>query len=133
RQAKLEGYSGKRLDDFLRLIASGIDAEVPVDPAGMARPGWVGRVLFRQCLLLFARKDHGPERGSALKGRIALLGAAWGFAKGRGAVPRVHNRFPDATFEQVEAQRRLYSPEIEQTLDRYYLIKVESLQFCGPT
>jgi lysine-N-methylase len=133
RQAKLKGYSGKRLDDFLRLISSGIDAEVPDDPARMARPGWVGRVLFRQSLFLFARKDHGPERGSALRGRIALLGAAWGFAKGRGAVPRVHSRFPDATFEQVEALRRPFSPEVEQTLERYYRIKVESLQFCGPT
>jgi lysine-N-methylase len=132
RQATLAKHSGKRLDEFLQLVSSGLDTEVPADPASLPPPSWIGRILFRQSLAFFARKDQGPDRGLAAKGRIALLGAAWRFAQGRGPVPRVHRRIPDATFEQVEAVRRPYSPEVEQMLERYYLTKVDSLQFCGP-
>jgi hypothetical protein len=38
---------------------------------------------------------------------------------------------PDATFEQVETLRRPASRESEEVLERYYLTKVGSLQFCG--
>jgi len=133
RQAKLEKHTGPRLEEFLRLVSSGLDTESPADPTSLPPPGWIGRILFRQSTALFARKDQGPDRGLAVKGRIALLGAAWRFAQGRGPVPRVHGRIPDATFEQVEAVRRPHSPEMEQLLERYYLTKVGSLQFCGAT
>jgi lysine-N-methylase len=133
RHARFEKISGKRLEDFLHLVAAGLDVETPADPTAMPAPSWVGRVLFRQSVALFARKDQGPDRGIAAHGRRALFSAAWQFARGRGPVPRVHARMPEATFEQVEVLRRPYSLEVESILERYYLTKVESTQFCGPT
>jgi lysine-N-methylase len=133
RQAKLTEYSGKRLQEFLNLVSSGIDAETPAEPGALSAPSWVGNVLFRQSLFLFARQDHGPKKGPAIRSRWTVFKAAWRFATGRGAVPRVHARMPHVTFEQVEAMRRPFSAEVEQTLERYYSVKVESLQFCGPT
>lgn len=131
RQAKFEQIKGGRLDEFLDLMKSFLDGEVPADPAAVPPPTWVGRVLFRQAAAIFARKDHGPDRGLASKGRLALLAAAWRFALGRGTVPRVHGKLPEITFAELEQPHGPLPPEAEEVLERYYLIKVGSLQFCG--
>jgi lysine-N-methylase len=90
-------------------------------------------VLFRQAAAVFARKDQGPNRGLARRGRPALLAAAWRFARGTGQVPAVHARMGAVTFEQVEAAAGPLPEAAELDLERYYLVKLESLQFCGPT
>jgi lysine-N-methylase len=133
RQSKFDKISGQRLEEFLSLVVSGLDAETATDPETVERPQWFGRLLFRQTLALFARKDQGPDRGLADQGRLALLRAGWRFARGRGRVPRLHGRMPNATFEQVESLHRPVSREMEEVLERYYWTKVESLQSCGVT
>ncbi len=133
RQARFDRVSGGRLVQFLSVLRQGLEAEVPADPAAIGRPDWVGRVLFRQALALYARKDHGANRGSASRSRLSLLRAGWRFARGRGRVPRLNALIPeDATFAQVEAAAGLLKAEAEAVLERYYLVKVGSLQFCGP-
>jgi lysine-N-methylase len=133
REARFDRIKGKRLVDFLNLIIASLDADVPVDPATLPQPNWVGRILFRQAAALFTRKDHGPDRGVARQGRMALLGAAWRFARGKGAVPRLHQKIPQTTFDQIESASGVLPVEAEEILERYYTVKVESLQFCGPT
>jgi hypothetical protein len=61
-----------------------------------------------------------------------LLWAAWRFLRGTGPIPRLHLGLPDTTFEAVEKPRGPLPNEAEQVLERYYLLKVGSLQFCGP-
>lgn len=131
RQASFEQVKGKRLAEFLGLLKSGLDAEVPVDPRGVPAPTWVGRVLFRQAAAVYGRKDTGPERGVAAGGRLALLGAAWRFAVGRGEVPRVHGLLPATTFEKLEEPGEPLSAAAEEMLERFYTVKVAGLQFCG--
>jgi lysine-N-methylase len=133
RQAHFERLNSGQLTEFLKVVSAGLDAETPADPASLPPPGWVGRVLFRQIVALFARKDQGPHRGLASQGRMALLRAAWRFAQGRGPVPRVNAYLPETTFEQIETQTGRLSPEAEQLLERYYSVKAASLQFCGAT
>lgn len=132
RKAKLENIQGARLGELIGLLSSAADAEVPASPMQVQRPGWIGRVLFRQAAALFTRKDHGPNRGIASRGRVALMGAAWRFARGKGPVPRLHRGLPEVTFEELEQPRGPLPSEAEAVLERYYLIKVGSLQFCGP-
>jgi lysine-N-methylase len=132
RQARFEQVTGRRLDEFLEVVASSLESEVPANPEQLAPPSWIGRILFRQALALYARKDQGIHRGLAAKGRVALLVAAWHFARGKGKVPRLNSLLPETTFEQVEAARGPLPPGSEQTLQRYYLTKVASLQFFGP-
>jgi lysine-N-methylase len=62
-----------------------------------------------------------------------LLRAAWRFARGQGAVPRLNAQLPEATFAQLEKPIGPLPDVAEETLERYYLVKVESLQFFGPT
>lgn len=132
RQARFEQVKGERLTEFLRLVVGGLDAEVPADPTALPPPTWIGRTLFRPVLAILIRKDAGPERGPATGSRWALLHAAWRFARGRGRVPLLHARLPAITFEQLEAPLGPWPAEAEQILERYYLVKVGSLQFCGP-
>jgi lysine-N-methylase len=133
RQARFDQLQGGRLTEFLKIMVDSLDAEVAADPATVAAPRWVGRILFRQAAALFTRKDYGPESGVARQGRWSRLGAAWRFAIGRGAVPRLHNRLPETTFARIEAAAGPLPEEAEEILERYYTVKVESLQFCGPT
>jgi lysine-N-methylase len=110
-----------------------MDAEVPARPEDLPPPSWIGRILFRQVLSLYARKDTGQHPGLAKRGRLALLGAAWRFARGTGPVPKVHGLLPEVTFEKLEEPADPLPEECEQILQRYYLTKVESMQFCGAT
>jgi lysine-N-methylase len=132
RQARFDNISGGRLVEFLNLVTQGLDAEVPADPAQLPRPGWVGRVLFRQVLAIYLRKDRGEKRGPATRSRLALLRAGWRFARGRGAVPRVNGLLGETRFERAEAAAGPLPLAAEDALARYYQVKVNSLQFCGP-
>jgi lysine-N-methylase len=133
RQARFDAVSGPRLSEFLELVSRSVAAEAERDPERLGPPDWVGRILFRQAVALYARRDTGPKRGVSAKGRIALLGAAWRFARGTGRVPRVHGLLPETTFEQLEQPAGPLPAGSEAMLSRYYRVKVESLQFFGPT
>jgi lysine-N-methylase len=133
RQARFDEVKGSRLVEFLKLISDSLEAEVVRDPAQVPPPSWIGRMLFRQALVIYVRKDHGPNR-RLVSGRSALLRAAWRFAVGKGMVPRLHGWLPqDLTFERVEEPAGPLTPDDEQALERYYAVKIESLQFCGST
>jgi len=133
RQARFEQIKGSRLVEFLNLVTSGLESDVPAAPSSVPAPTWVGRILFRLTLAIYLRRDHGPERGPAMRNRLSLSRAALAFARGSGMVPRVNRRLPETTFEQVEETLVPLGNAAEEVLERYYVTKVGSLQFCGPT
>ncbi|HMF11238.1 MAG TPA: hypothetical protein VKE94_03000, partial [Gemmataceae bacterium] len=133
RQARFDTVKGGRLKEFLQVMTSSLDSDVPGDPATVPPPSWIGRVLFRQALAIYTRKDQGRNRGLSRRGRLALLAAAARFTWGGGPVPKLHALLPDTTFEQVETFAGPLPAEAEQILERYYAVKIESMQFCGPT
>lgn len=132
RQSRFDKITGDRLKEFLEVIGDGVNPEVAAHPAAVAPPGWVGRVLFRQAMAIYARKDAGPNRGTSRHGRLALLRAAWQMARGSGRVPRLHGMMPATTFEQIEAPAGPLSDACSKLLTRYYQVKIESGQFFGP-
>jgi lysine-N-methylase len=131
RQARFDQVTGGRLIEFLNLVGASLDDEVPADPAALPPPGRMARLLFRQALALYPRQDHGPNRG-LVRSPMALVGAAWHFMRGKGPVPRVHGWLPETTFEKPEEPAGPLPPAAEEMLERYYTVKVGSLQFCGP-
>ncbi len=132
RKADLRHVTGDRLGEMLKLLRRSADEATPPNLMTLPRPGWVGRVLFRQSVALFTRKDSGPNRGPDGRGAAARLSAAVRFARGSGRVPRLHAAVPEATFAETEAPRGPMPLEAEAVLERYYQLKVGSLQFCGP-
>lgn len=133
RQAKFEAVSGTRLSEFLELVTQSLASEMETDLEQIPRPGWIGRVLFRQAAAVYSRRDTGPRRGVSSRGRIALLWAAWKFMRGKGRVPQVHGLMPETTFDSLERPAGPLPNESEQMLARYYKVKVESMHFFGPT
>ncbi|HEV3205082.1 MAG TPA: YkgJ family cysteine cluster protein [Gemmataceae bacterium] len=131
RQARFEKIKGSRLVEFLSLVGMSLEKDVPSDPLVLPAPGRLGRVLFRQALAVYIRKDQGPQRNE-IRSKLGLVRAAWRFARGKGPVPRLHGWLPQTTFERVEEPRGVLSQQADAILERYYLVKVGSLQFCGP-
>ena len=131
RAARFDDLSGGRLVEFLNVVRTGLDGEVPRKVTDLMPPSWIGWVLFRTLLAVYARKDRGPLQGPAVQSRWGRLRSGWRFVRGRGRVPRVNNLLPDTTFEEVETRPGL-PEEIDALLEHYYLIKLNSLQFCGP-
>lgn len=132
RQTRLEKLNNERLSELLELLCAGLEAEVPVAPSDLPAPSWIGRVLFRQMAAVYVRKDRGVLRGPATQSRLALFRAACRFAWGRGPVPLLNRQMHTTTFAKMEAPTGPLSADAEAMLERYYLVKVESLQFCGP-
>ncbi len=132
RQAKFDKLAGKRLGEFLDLLTESV-GDIEHDTEQVGAPSWVGRILFRQMVAVYARRDTGPRQGISRHGRLALLSAAWRFARGTGRVPKVHGLLPDATFDQLEAPMGPLPESAVKLLERYYKVKVESYQFFGPT
>lgn len=130
--ASFERVSGKRLTEFLELVTAGIADELPQVPAEVPAPGWTGRMVFRQTCALYARTDTGPHPGVASRGRWTRIRSAYRFAVGRGPIPRLHGLMPATTFEAVE-QPVGPLPEADELLTRYYRVKLQSMQFVGPT
>jgi lysine-N-methylase len=131
RNARFDAVQGTRIKEFLNVVTASLDTDTPRDPASLPPPGWIGRILFRQALAVYTRKDQGRKRGLSRKGRIALFLAACRFVWGRGPVPKLHAGLPDGEFEELEQPIGPLPPEAEKVLERYYTVKVESMQFCG--
>jgi lysine-N-methylase len=117
---------------MLHVLGAAADDEEPRAAAEVKRPGWAGRTVFRQLVAVFARKDHGAEKGAAQRGPVRRFASAVRFATGRGRVPKVHAVLTDAaTFASGEVPLGELSETAVALLARWHRVKVESLQFCG--
>ena len=85
---KKKAVTGDRLSEMLRVLGAAADDEAPKSAAEVAKPGWAGRTVFRQLVAVYARKDHGAEKGPALRGPVSRFWSAVRFASGRGVTAR---------------------------------------------
>ena len=132
KKASFDEVRGQRLTEFLDVMAATLVEEVPIR-AMVPKPSWAGRMLFRQLAAIYCRKDNGPDTGIASRSRWVRIRSAWRFARGSGSIPRLHAKIPDVAFADTEEPAGPILPETEALLLRYYQVKLESLQFCGPT
>lgn len=133
RTSRFDKTSGARLDEFLQVVSAAVDDDVPTNPHDVLPPSRAGRMIFRQFLAIYSRRDSGRHPGIASRGRWTRVRAAWRYTVGRGAVPKLHGLFPDTSFAAAEAAHELLPAESEALLQRFFLLKLESLQFCGPS
>ena len=127
-----KAVTGGRLSEMLHVLGEAAAEETPAT-AAVPRPGWAGRVVFRQVAAVYARKDHGAEKGTAQRTPVGRVRAAVTFARGSGRIPKLHALLPDVAFAAGEEPFGALGDEADALLTRYYRMKVESLQFCGPT
>jgi len=139
RKARFDGrgnaekaVTGGRLSELLHILSEASSEEVPVSPNDVPAPGWVGRMVFRPLVALYARKDSGMERGPAQTSPFGRFSSAIQFARGQGFVPRVHAAIGPVTFADAEKPLTDLSARAVSLLTRWSRVKVESGQFCGP-
>jgi lysine-N-methylase len=130
RQTRLDRLSRKDREQTLAILTTAA-GQIPRDPHHVPAPSALGRVLFRLSAALCTRKDRGPNRGPASRSWLVLVRGVLRFARGRGAVPRFNGLLPEATFAQAEESLGPLNPAAQEVLERYYAIKVGSLQYCG--
>ena len=129
---KMDGLRGSRLSTFMQSVRGGVEADIPREAADVPPPDrLLGRVPFRVLLAIFAYRDRDVHRASGVRSRLGRVLAGWRFARGRGRVPRINEFLHEIRFEEVE-RRGGMPPELDETLERYYVVKLNSLQFCGP-
>jgi lysine-N-methylase len=127
-----ENLQGGRVSKYFRAVRDAMDADVPRQPADLPPPDrLLGSLLFRVVLAIYARKDRDAAGAAAIPRRLGRVLDGWRFVRGTGPVPRVNEFLPKTTFEEVERSTGM-PPEIDEVLERYYAVKLNSLQFCGP-
>src|SRR5262245_14287396 len=140
RAAKFDGgrdpkkaVTGGRLSEMMHVLSEAAEDDVPETADEVPKPGWVGRMVFCLLAAVYARQDNGPERGSAQATAAGRLFSAIQFARGTGAIPRVHAAMGHATFADAEQPLGELSDAAVSLLTRWARVKVESGQFCGPS
>ncbi len=128
-----KAVTGGRLSEMLHVLGMAMADDAPIHATDVPVPGWVGRMVFRPVLAVYARKDHGAEKGTAQRTPAGRILSALAFARGKGRIPKLHAAIPETTFDQAELPTGPLSDNAVSLLTRYYRLKVESLQFCGPT
>jgi lysine-N-methylase len=131
-QTQWDNLQGDRLSKYLRAVRNAVETEVPREAVDLPPPDrLLGGILFRALLAIFVRRDRDVSGASDIGRRLGRVLAGWRFVTGRGRVPRVNEFLPETSFEQVERSSGM-PPEMDETLERYYVVKLDSLQFCGP-
>ena len=131
-QTQFESIKGNRLSEYLQAVRRAMETEVPHQAADLPPPDWLlGRVPFGVLLAIYARRERDSHRARRVLRRLGRVLAGWRFVRGRGRVPRVNEFFPKIRFDEVERSREM-PPELDETLERYYVVKLNSLQFFGP-
>jgi lysine-N-methylase len=131
-QKPFYSLQGEKLSKYLRAVCSGVEADVPRQPTDVPVPDMLlGGILFRALLAIYSRRDRDVYGATRIGKRLGRVVDGWRFVRGRGRVPRVNEFLPETSFEAVEQCKGLL-PELDETLERYYVVKLNSLQFCGP-
>jgi lysine-N-methylase len=130
-RASFAALEGKRLDEFVELLRQAAAVEVPSDLAAIVEPSRAAKLVFRQHVANYARRDTQGANTGGLRNRWRLLRAAMKFASGRGNVPPLQSVFAEVPFAKLEEPFGPLPPEAEEMLERYLRVKVSGLQFCG--
>jgi lysine-N-methylase len=126
------GLQGEKLNKYLRAVRTGLETDVPRQPEDVPAPDMLlGGILFRALLAIYSRRDRDVYGAARIGKRLGRVVDGWRFVRGRGSVPRVNEFLPETSFDAVEQSKGL-PPELDETLERYYVVKLNSMQFCGP-
>jgi len=99
---------------------------VPAEP-----PSRFGRLFLRMLVLEHARATTVADRAIGSAHRWKILAAAFRFIFASSHTPIVREELKCVRFAEIEQPFGPLPPAAEAVLDRYFLVKVQSLQFCG--
>jgi lysine-N-methylase len=124
--------SGPDLDEVLAALAASASADLTTGPDAATKPGAASLGPFRLLLLQYARKDTGGHLQRIWSYRWKLLRAALRFALGSGRATPMQDGFKPVAFADLEKSFGGIPPESEETLVRFFRVKIQGIHFCGP-
>jgi len=130
-QCRVVKQDRQQWSELVTLLAEGVRQEVADLFRERVAPGKAASVLFRQTVAEYLRLHPRFAVQPSWRERLRLASAALSFARGKGPVPRLHDSFPDGTFEAIE-QRKLghLGAELQQPLQRYFETVASSHQYA---
>ena len=130
-QCRLKKLDGRQLAELVKLLVEGVRQEVTELFRQRAAPRRAASVLFRQTIADYLRLHPRYLVHDSWRERVRMAKSAVAFARGKGPVPQLHESFPEATFETLEAsQLGNLGETLQQPLLRYFETMAASKQYA---
>lgn len=127
----LDQIVGESADEILEALVRRSKEKVARLPVAPEMPSRFGRLFLRMLVLEHARSTTVEDRSVRSSHRWKLLVAACQFMLGARSTPAVRPELKRVRFAEIERAFGALPPAAEELLDRYFRVKVRSLQFCG--
>jgi lysine-N-methylase len=127
----LDQIHGDSADEILEALVRRSKEKVPALPVPAEPPSRFGRLFLRMLVLEHARNTTVADQGLRGGHRWHLLAAAIQFIRASNRTPAVRPELKPVCFADIERASGSWPPAAEALLDRYFRVKVRSLQFCG--
>jgi lysine-N-methylase len=127
----LDQIAGESADEILEALVRRAGEKVPALPSVAEKPSRFGRLFLRLLVLDHARATTVADRAVGSSHRWKLLAASFSFAMASGQTPALREELKTVPFAEIERPFGPLPADAEALLDRYFRVKVQSLQFCG--
>jgi lysine-N-methylase len=128
---KLKRVDSSKLRELIDILVENCPEEATVLFREAAEPVKFSAVLFRQAAAEYLRLQPGYIAHESWRQRLRMTSVAMAFARGRGAIPRLHESYPETSFEQVESRRLGHLEEhLQAPLVRYFEATAVSKQYA---
>lgn len=123
--------AGDTADEILSALARRAAEQLPALPAQSETPSRFGRLFLRMMVLEHAQVTTVADQSVQSTHRWKLLLAAIKFMSASGRTPVVRPELKRVRFSEVEKSFGPLPAGAEALLNRYFQVKIQSLQFCG--
>jgi len=127
----LDQITGESADEILEALVRSSGDKLPALPAQPEAPSRFGHLFLRMLVLEHAQTPTVADREAFGGHRWKMLLAAFRFLSAAGSTPTVRQELKRARFAEIEQTSGPLPREAEALLDRYFRVKLDSLQFCG--
>ncbi|MGA2247922.1 MAG: YkgJ family cysteine cluster protein [Verrucomicrobiota bacterium] len=127
----LDQIEGESADEILEALVRRSREKVPALPSPAQSPSRFGRLFLRLLVLEHARRPTVGDQQVRSAHRWKMLEDAFRFVVASARTPAVREEFKRVEFAEIERPFGPLPAAAEALLDRYFQVKVQSLQFCG--
>ena len=129
-RAKTASLDDGKLAELLKVLESSVADEVGDLFSNRRPPSPAAVVIFRQISAEYVRLHPRYHVQPSWTHRLKLAWTAWKLVRGRGELPRLHPKFPVATFEQLEQPLGLLDASLYQPFVRFIETTSESWSYA---
>ena len=128
---RLKKVDATKLRDLIDILVDNSPSEAAVLFREAGEPTKFSKVVFRQITAEYLRLQPGFIVRESWSQRLRMAAAAFAFARGRGSIPRLHESYPEASFEQVETRRLGHiGGSLQEPFVRYFEASAVSRQYA---